>query len=166
MSRGLKRLSRLNLSKGIPALLQQNIPFQEKLEALEKYMEGCAPIEIEHPNVLRSGPLFYKDMVMPKGTVLIGRVHKYPHMTLLIDGAVVVWSSDTGLRYFDRYSANLCEPGTQRLFYAIEDTVWANIHHLDIDVHEAHATEFLTSCNSQAYLEFRERYVLGLPQTS
>lgn len=73
------------------------------------------------------------------GTVVIGKVHKYPHFFMCIAGEIAVYSDDkvTILKPGDVLE---CRVGTQRATYALTDAVGVTVHKSELtDIGELEA---------------------------
>jgi hypothetical protein len=74
-----------------------------------------------------SKDVYAREMVVPKGTMLVGKIHKHQNLNILSQGEVSILSIDGSLRVKAPYTF-VGSPGSKRLFYMHEDTVWTTIH--------------------------------------
>lgn len=74
-----------------------------------------------------SKDVYAREMVVPKGTVLVGKIHKYQNLNILSKGEVSILSIDGSIRVKAPYTF-VGSPGSKRLFYMHEETVWTTIH--------------------------------------
>lgn len=75
---------------------------------------------------------YTRELFIPKGTLAVGRVHKKACMNIITKGVLVVKQSlvDPGETYRVPDKQNLIfttQPGSQKIVYAIEDTIILNI---------------------------------------
>jgi hypothetical protein len=89
--------------------------------------------------------LYARELFIPKGSLLIGKIHKQHHLNIVLKGKVSV-VTETGKQYFEAPCIFATPPGGQKACYAEEDTVWINIHlteHLGEDKLEAIEAEVI-----------------------
>ncbi len=74
------------------------------------------------------GPGFYcRTIVIPKGTVLTGKIHATEHIFLVTKGDLTVVTEEGSARVGAGYQ-KVCKPGLKRAGFAHEDTWCTNIH--------------------------------------
>jgi hypothetical protein len=85
-----------------------------------------------------SDGIYTREMLIPKGTIIVGKIHKTRHPNFILSGKVLVTNSKTdeameieGPCYF------VSDPGLQKVVYAVEDTRWITIHRTDSEDLEA-----------------------------
>jgi len=71
--------------------------------------------------------LYARQLFMPKGTIVTGSIHRYEGITIMLSGDVEVYDGDKVERINTPF-IKVSPPGTQRSFYALEDTIWVCIH--------------------------------------
>ena len=119
---------------------------------IEEAKEGeLAQVDLKHIDYFSHG-LYARELFIPKGITLVGKLHKYPQMNILSKGSLKV-SVDGEIRLLEA-PAVICSPaGTKRIAYALEDTVWVTIHatnETDVDKIEQ---QFIAQ-TEQEYLDF------------
>ncbi len=103
-----------------------NIAALETLEA-EMRKHPDAETEIIH----RFAPGVYaREMRVPAGTFLTGKIHRYAHLNIMSAGDVTI-VNETGRERIKAPYAFISAPGTKRAFYMHEFTVWTTIHATD-----------------------------------
>lgn len=79
--------------------------------------------------------VYAREMFMPKGTLVSGKIHKFSQVNILSAGEVSVLTEDGEIRL--TAPATIVAPaGTKRLLYAHEDVTWTTIigtHETDVD---------------------------------
>lgn len=70
---------------------------------------------------------YAREMFIPKGTVIIGKIHKHQHLNFIMKGKVSV-ATEFGKKYFEAPCIFVSEVGLKRAVYAEEDTIWATVH--------------------------------------
>lgn len=106
-------------------------PGRAQIDAFEAHMAQMPQIDI--PVQHRFAPqqsLYAREIVIPKDTLMTGRVHKHQHVSVMIRGDMTVLT-DKGMERISGYHCWVCEPGTKRVGYAHEETVWLTVHHTE-----------------------------------
>ena len=70
---------------------------------------------------------YIREMFIPKGDAIIGAIHKHLHVWILLSGHISVATEDSTQEYKAPYTV-LSTPGVKRVIYAIEDSIFTNIH--------------------------------------
>lgn len=74
--------------------------------------------------------MYARQMLIPKGTVLTGAVHKTEHLCI-VSGVIDV-TNDTGvIRIADQQYIFVSKPGVKRAGVALEDTYFTTVHATD-----------------------------------
>ena len=98
----------------------------------EKALSGAGdtvPIEVPIHHHF-SKDVYAREMRVPKGAVIVGKIHKFQNLNILSQGEVSVISIDGVMRVKAPYTF-VASPGAQRVFYMHEDTVWTVVHGTD-----------------------------------
>lgn len=89
--------------------------------------------QVECPLVHRfTKGLYIREVTMPAGTVVSTKIHKTEHPFIISKGKVNVMIGDEIITLEAPY-CGITQPGTRRLIYILEDTVWTTIHRNDDD---------------------------------
>ena len=72
--------------------------------------------------------MYVREIFIPKGTVLVGKIHRHDHPNFLMSGIVDVVTEDGGIERLKAPLSMISPAGTKRAVYAIEDTVWITVH--------------------------------------
>jgi len=70
---------------------------------------------------------YARQMFIPKGTLIIGKIHRHQHLNFILKGRVSV-STEFGPQFFEGACMFVSEVGLKRAVYAEEDTVWVTVH--------------------------------------
>jgi hypothetical protein len=89
---------------------------------------------------------YAREMTIPKGTLIIGKIHRHEHLNIISKGKVSV-STEFGTKYLEAPCTFISEVGLKRAVIAEEDTIWTTIH--------------LTKGNSEADLADIEEEVIA-----
>lgn len=96
------------------------------------------PVELPLTHHFSKG-VYAREIKMPKGSMLVGKIHKHQNLNILSGGEVSVLSVDGVIRVKAPYTF-VGSPGAKRVIYAHEDVTWTTIHattETDVDKIEA-----------------------------
>jgi len=99
---------------------------REKIDALEGLMLREPQVEIEPVHYFAHG-LYAREITIKAGTLLTGKIHRTEHLNIVSKGRIIVWTED-GMREVAAPFTMVSRPGTKRVGYALEDTVWTTVH--------------------------------------
>lgn len=102
------------------------VPTREQIQRLESHIAELPQAVIETRHHFAHG-LYAREIVIPEGCLLTGKVHAEEHLNIVSKGRIVVWTED-GMREVCAPFTMVSRPGTKRVGYAIEETVWTTIH--------------------------------------
>jgi hypothetical protein len=110
---------------------------QDQIKEFISYFESkalkCDQLEIPIVNHFSKG-VYAREMRVPKGAFIVGKIHKFKNLNILSSGEVTVLSIDGVMRVKAPFTF-VASPGSKRMFFMHEDTVWTTIHGTDeIDV--------------------------------
>lgn len=74
--------------------------------------------------------IYARELHIPKGTVLIGKIHKHTNLNIISKGDISVLT-DSGIQRLGLGTHLVSSAGIQRAGYAHEDTIWTTIHGTD-----------------------------------
>lgn len=145
---------------------------REKVLALEAHMKNLGLPHIDDICPVRhhfSPGVYAREMFIPKGTIIVGKIHKHVNLNIMSAGELSVLT-ENGIERVRAPFTIVSPPGTKRVAYAHEDTVWTTIHGTDItDVDEIEERfiaqteeDYIAFCEQQKQLqEKRETLCLG-----
>lgn len=100
---------------------------RNKIESLELAMLQHDQVEIPVEHMFH-GDIYARKIMIPKGTLLTGRIHKFDHFDIMISGDISV-STDTGeIKRLTGFNLMKGDKGKKRAGYAHEDTHWVTFH--------------------------------------
>ena len=95
---------------------------------IESTLEDCIVKHYFSPKDEKYGCCTYaREMLIPKGTLIIGKIHRHQHLNIISKGKVVVYT-EFGEKHLEAPITFVSEIGLKRSVYAIEDTLWTTIH--------------------------------------
>jgi len=112
---------------------------REKILSLQSSMQVAQESgEIEKCNLNEVFPLrhifapgsYAREMTLPAGHWIIGKIHKHAHLNFITKGKVAVVTED-GLMTISAPYTFVSEVGTKRLVLIIEETIWTTVHVTD-----------------------------------
>lgn len=129
---------------------------REKIEHLEAEMLTHPQLEIPVEYSFAGG-MYARKILIPAGTLLTGRIHKFDHFEVMISGDITV-STDSGKveRLVGGHSFS-CKAGKKRAGFAHTDTVWVSFHSaepIDPDI----MYDYITCGTFDEYEEFKKIY--------
>jgi hypothetical protein len=96
--------------------------------ALESTLEDCTLKHYFSPKDEKYGCCTYaREMMIPKGTLIIGKIHRHQHLNFISMGKVVVFT-EFGEKHLEAPCTFISEVGLKRAVYAEEDTLWTTVH--------------------------------------
>ena len=118
-----------------------SINSREKIVSIEKALLSVADginIEGDGKKVVRDSKIapikhaftdgvYIRQMDMPKGNAVIGAIHKHLHVWFLLTGHISVATEDSTEDYIAPCYV-VATPGTKRVIYANEESIFVNIH--------------------------------------
>lgn len=114
-------------------------PSYADLKALERaIVDNCEPAELKETHHFADG-IYGRELFIPAGTVLTGKIHLHSTLNLLIQGDITVTTPD-GMKRIQAPAVFVSAPGTKKAGYAHTDTIWVNVHPTkltDLDAIEA-----------------------------
>lgn len=69
---------------------------------------------------------YVREMVIPAGTCVIGRVHKTDCINILLEGEIVIVDNDGNRKEMKAPQVFIAKAGHQKAGFAIKDTRWLN----------------------------------------
>lgn len=72
--------------------------------------------------------VYVREIFIPKGYVLTGKIHRHAHPNFLMKGEVIVVTEHKGREHLKAPLSMISEAGTKRAIMALEDTVWITVH--------------------------------------
>lgn len=131
--------------------IAQTPQWRNKLESLEDFIRQLPPQETPITHWFSRG-VYAREMAIPAGTLITGRIHKYSQINVLLQGEVSVLM-EGGVKRIKAPYIYEAPPGTKRAVFVHADARWLTIcgtHTTDTDVLE----DELTAGSYQEYEAF------------
>lgn len=138
----------------IVKLIDRNLV--NKAEAIMRQMPQVE-LKVKHHF---SKDVYARELHIPKGVTLTGKIHKHQQLNILVKGRMKVLVENV-IKEVEAPFVVVSPPGTKRIAYALEDCVWITVHgtdEKDVDVIEK---KFVVETEKE-YLEFIEDRQLRL----
>ena len=85
--------------------------------------------QTECPVVHRFAPgVYIREIFMPAGTIVIGKIHKTEHFNIVERGVCVIVHDDDTIEELRAPLTFVSKAGVQKVLYIEEDTVWKTVH--------------------------------------
>ena len=96
--------------------------------AVQSTLENCTLKHYFTPKDEKYGCCTYaREMLIPKGTLIIGKIHRHQHLNFISKGKVTVFT-EFGQKHLEAPCTFISEVGLKRAVYAQEDTLWTTVH--------------------------------------
>ena len=139
----------------------QNTEYRLKVERLEASLlasgENTAR-ELPVTHYFTGNGLYGRSLLIPKGTVATGYIHKHEHIAILLDGEVSVML-ESGLQHVTAPMVVVSPPGVKRAVYAHKDSIWFTCHKVVGDTVELVEHE-LVAKSYEEYLDYTKALAL------
>jgi len=133
------------------------ISVRDKVNIIEAEMQNYPKLDLPLKHYFAPG-VYARELFIPAGTLLTGRIHKYENLNILSSGEMAVLTED-GMKRVSAPFTVVSPPGTKRIAYAFTDCVWTTILATDETDPVAIEAEF-TAGSEQEFLEFVEQQKL------
>jgi hypothetical protein len=109
----------------------EEIIAHNKIDELEVVLLEYPPVSCPLNHEFVPG-MYIREIFMPKGTMITSVIHNIEHPYFIRTGLVSVWSENDGEQMLYTSNRGITKPGTRRVLYIHEDTVWVTVHRTDI----------------------------------
>ena len=113
----------VELSDSQIALLEVN---RDKIAYLQSIVEEMPQVDFEPTHHFTEG-CYARELLIKKGTVIIGKIHKHAHFNFIMKGHCTV-TTPYGRETLVAPTFFISRPDTKRAVYAHEDTIWMTVH--------------------------------------
>lgn len=103
---------------------------------LEDHLKTLPQVEIEYIHRFTPG-VYAREMRVPAGVMCTGAIHKTEHISIFLEGKMLVPNEDGGSVEISAPMVEVAQPGIKRVGMALEDVRWITVHKTDLtDVDE------------------------------
>lgn len=90
--------------------------------------EQLVPVDSVTSHMFADG-VYVRSMIVPKGAIAVGKIHKTEHICIVLRGDILVVDSDgTEPRRIKAPAKFVSPAGVKRAVYAFEETEWLVVH--------------------------------------
>ena len=130
---------------------EQALALRPQIERLEHAIKEFLPgVECPVRHHFAKG-VYGREMFIPAGTVLTGKIHKHTNLNIMTQGDMSVLVDGVIKRVRAPFTV-VSPPGTKRAAYAHTDTVWMTIH----GTNETDVDKIENECIAATYEEYLE----------
>lgn len=104
----------------------QHVPTFEEIMSVERELAKLPQHDFVTRHYFADG-IYVREIVIPAGAMLTGKIHKTAHVNIVSQGELLVWT-EQGMKRIRAPFTFVSQPGTKRVGWAIEETVWSTIH--------------------------------------
>lgn len=97
--------------------------------------------------------IYVRQMEMNKDSMVVGAIHNHEHLWFLLTGHIVIHAHETVEDYIAPCYVK-CLPGIKRVIYAVEDSIFVNIHKNPTNTQDLNELE--AEIVSRSYEEYEE----------
>lgn len=152
----------LSYSFGEPSVISGRGTIVNLEDAINQ-LEDPAPIGDKLTHHFAPG-CYGREIFMPAGSTVVGKIHKHAHLNVLLEGRVTV-ATPTGKETFDAPRVWVSEPGTKRAVYNHTDVRWITFHPTD-ETDLEKIEEHVIAPSFQSYDKFIEQQRTLIAQES
>lgn len=122
-------------------------------EMMKAYGEPVAiPVREYFANKGTKRGTYAREITIPAGTLLTGKIHKYEQVNFLLRGEITVLTDD-GFKRLVGPATVVSPAGTKRIAYTHTECVWTTVHSTELEDVDAIEAEFIAQTEEE-YLEF------------
>ena len=103
------------------------VEFERRLDALPDSVKGKELDKLCPLKHTFVDGAYVREIFMPKGTILTSKIHKICHPYFVMQGDCSVLTDEGVVRIIAPHTG-ITQPGTKRILYMHEDTVWITVH--------------------------------------
>lgn len=108
------------------SLIMREQRLRDRIDELQHRMLQEPQAETPVRNLFAGG-VYAREVFIPKGTLVVGKVHVTDHINIALQGDLTFLTVD-GPKRFKAPGMFAAPAGTKKLAYANEDSIWVNVH--------------------------------------
>lgn len=107
---------------------------QSKHDAIDKaelaMVQNFDPVDCPLKHTFTPG-MYAREITMPAGTLLTSKIHKTEHQFIVSEGVLSVFNAENNETIqIEAPYHGVTKPGTRRVIFIFEDTIWTTFHPL------------------------------------
>lgn len=102
------------------------LPTRDQIVSLQNTMVDIA-IPCPEPTHFFAPGMYLRELTVPAGMLLVGKIHKHAHFLMVLQGRSVV-ISEFGREVVEAGHISISQPGVKRVVLALEDTKFVTVH--------------------------------------
>lgn len=103
------------------------VPTYDQIRSLESEIAKLPPAELVETHHFAHG-VYGRELFIPAGTVLTGKIHRDSTLNVLIQGRIRVTGEDGAVREMEAPAVFVSPANCKKVGFAITDTIWLNVH--------------------------------------
>lgn len=107
-----------------------DVAIRDSILKLEDALKTQKQVELPCAHHFADG-VYARELLIPKGTVLTGKIHKYECINFLTMGVIRVANGGEETKTIVAPYTFVSPPGTKRAGFALEDSIWITVHRTD-----------------------------------
>lgn len=127
----------------------------ERLAQKMELMHGLAVQDLHHHY---GDGVYVRELRVPKGSLVIGEIHKYRHISIMVSGKMLMWTSVKGVSIVEGPMVTITPAGCKRVGYAVTDTIFMTAHGIpdfgNVEPNDKYMRTFLASKTLKEYQMF------------
>lgn len=150
------------ISENAALAAYDSLTMREKIASLAADLMACTELQVELPvrHIFAKG-MYIREMFIPKGSIVVGKIHKQECINICSQGDIFITTESGQMRVIAPYTV-VTPPGIQRVGYAYQDTVWANIFLTDeTDIEKLEQELVLNDAEAVAFLDPEGKFFKG-----
>ena len=115
-----------NLSLSNPEFRSQVVELENRINSLDKeHKIESADCPLKH---LFSDGMYVREVTVPEGTLVIGKIHKHEHPAFLLKGEAWVVTERDGVKKMEGPCSFISPAGVKRAVFAKTELIWTTVH--------------------------------------
>lgn len=99
-----------------------------EMEALEASLVAAGNVEEQEVHHYQGDDVYVRELVIPAGRLCIGMIHKFRHVSIMLTGKMMMWTSEKGTFLAEAPFIAVTPAGCKRAGYALTDVRFVTAH--------------------------------------
>lgn len=126
---------------------------------VEAALRKAPEVELPLRHLFADG-VYYRELTIPAGTIVLGKIHKYATLLIVLQGTLTI-ASDSGPIQLTAPAVMVGEAGKARLGYAETNVICANVHGTTLTALEELEEHFIAKSEEDFRL-FQQQLLKGV----